>query len=60
MADADMRNRNATDILLSKMVKDGEIERVTKGRYCLSGENTGQIGQMPTGKTALSLARFAS
>jgi hypothetical protein len=35
MVDAEMMSRNATDILLSKMVRDGEIERVVKGRYGL-------------------------
>jgi hypothetical protein len=43
MAEADMTNRGATDTLLSRMVRDGEIERVGKGRYCLSA--TGKIGQ---------------
>ena len=45
MIDADMRTRNATDILLGKMVRDGEILRVGRGRYGLSSENTGQNGQ---------------
>jgi hypothetical protein len=45
MADAEMKNRGATDTLLSKMVRDGEIERVGKGRYSLSAHNTGKIGQ---------------
>jgi hypothetical protein len=45
MDDAEMRNRNATDILLGKMVKDGEILRVGRGRYSLSSENSGQNGQ---------------
>jgi len=45
MDDAEMRNRNATDILLGKMVRDGEILRVGRGRYSLSSENTGQNGQ---------------
>jgi hypothetical protein len=38
MADAEMQNRNATDILLGKMVRDGEIARVGRGRYDLSPE----------------------
>jgi len=45
MDEAEMRNRNAADILLGKMVKDGEILRVGRGRYSLSSENTGQNGQ---------------
>jgi AAA domain/Primase C terminal 2 (PriCT-2)/Bifunctional DNA primase/polymerase, N-terminal len=36
MIDAEMQNRNAVDILLSKMAKDGEIVRVGRGRYHLS------------------------
>jgi hypothetical protein len=36
MIDAEMPNRNAVDILLSKMAKDGEIVRVGRGRYHLS------------------------
>ena len=38
------RNRNATDILLSKLVKEGEIVRVGRGKYALPKTN-GQIGQ---------------
>ena len=45
MIEAEMRNRNATDVLLSKMVKDGELARVRKGRYALSSEHGGKIGQ---------------
>jgi hypothetical protein len=45
MADAEMQNRNATDILLGKMVRDGEIARVGRGRYDLSPKINGQIGQ---------------
>jgi hypothetical protein len=45
MIDAQMPNRNAVDILLGKMVKDGEIHRVERGRYYLSAKITGQIGQ---------------
>jgi hypothetical protein len=45
MIDAELRGRNAADILLSKMVKDGEIERVGRGRYNLSGANEGKNGQ---------------
>jgi AAA domain/Primase C terminal 2 (PriCT-2) len=46
MIEAEMRNRTATDTLLSKMVKAGEIERAAKGRYCLPAEKPGKIGQM--------------
>jgi hypothetical protein len=45
MADAEMTNRSATDTLLSRMVKDGEIERAAKGRYVLSAANSSKIGQ---------------
>jgi hypothetical protein len=49
---AQLRNRNATDILLFKMAKAGEIERVKRGVYGLKGtvaklaaNDTGQIGK---------------
>jgi hypothetical protein len=45
MADAEMPNRNATDILLCKMARDGEIVRVGRGRYDLSVKDAGQNGQ---------------
>jgi hypothetical protein len=45
MMDAEMENRNAVDILLGKMAKDGEIKRVGRGRYYLSTEGNGQIGK---------------
>jgi hypothetical protein len=45
MIDAEMENRNAVDILLGKMAKDGEIRRVGRGRYDLSTKGNGQIGQ---------------
>ena len=45
MADAEMQNRNAVDILLGKMARDGEIVRVGRGRYDLSTKINGQIGQ---------------
>ena len=45
MADAEMQNRNAVDILLGKMARDGEIMRVGRGRYDLSTKINGQIGQ---------------
>jgi hypothetical protein len=41
MIDAEMQNRNAVDILLSKMAKDGEIVRVGRGRYHLSTKGNG-------------------
>jgi AAA domain len=34
---AHLVNRNAADALLFRMVKDGDIERIKRGRYCLSG-----------------------
>ena len=36
MADAETSNRNATDILLGKMVREGQIVRVGRSRYDLS------------------------
>lgn len=49
---AQLRNRNSTDILLSKMAKAGEIERVKRGVYGqvgtlanLAAKNTGKIGK---------------
>jgi hypothetical protein len=34
MAGAQLRNRNAADVLLSKMTKDSEIVRLKRGVYC--------------------------
>ena len=45
LAAAELKGRNATDILLSRMVRDGEIVRTERGQYALSKDNTGQIGQ---------------
>jgi RecA-family ATPase len=45
MSAAEMENRNAIDLLLRKMVKDDEIERVARGRYALAAETNGKIGQ---------------
>ena len=45
MIEVGQSNRNAIDILLYKMVKDGEIERFGRGRYQLSTGHPGQIGQ---------------
>jgi hypothetical protein len=47
MIEAKMENRNAVDLLLGKMVRDGEIERVGRGRYSLpsAAKGNGQIGQ---------------
>ena len=49
---AHLRNRNAADLLLYKMAKAGEIERVKGGIYGLPGtttkisaKDTGQIGK---------------
>ena len=38
-------SRNAADVLLSKMVRDGEIERVERAKYYLSSKANGQNGQ---------------
>jgi hypothetical protein len=40
---AELRTRNATDILLGKMHSDGEIIRVARGRYTLPPGKNGQI-----------------
>jgi hypothetical protein len=48
-AAADLRSRNATDVLLSKMVKAGEIIRVGKGQY---RSPPGQTGQMERSEAA--------
>ena len=42
---AELRNRNATDLLLGKMVRDGEIVRADRGHYALPDTDAGQIGQ---------------
>jgi hypothetical protein len=59
MAEAEMPNRNAVDILLGKMVRDGEIVRVGRGRYDLSTKINGQIGQKERldGKVADSIEK---
>ena len=44
--EAEQVTRNAADILLSKMAKDGEVVRVKKGRYSLPSQDYGQMGQM--------------
>jgi hypothetical protein len=44
MAGAQLRNRNAADILLFKMKQDGEIARPLRGIYCLS-RYAGKIGK---------------
>jgi hypothetical protein len=36
---AHLVNRNAADALLFRMVKDGDIERIKRGRYCLPGSS---------------------
>jgi AAA domain len=52
---AELRNRNAADVLLGKMARDGEIVRADKGRYALpqtdAGQMAGQIGQMDRSKS---------
>jgi len=45
MLDAELRNRNATDILLHKMVRDGELVRAERGLYALPGKETRKIGK---------------
>jgi hypothetical protein len=41
---AEMTSRNATDLLLHKMLNDGEVERSGRGLYTIPGK-IGQIGQ---------------
>jgi hypothetical protein len=43
-AAAQLRNRNAADLLLGKMRRDGEVKRVDRGRYAIP-PTAGQIGQ---------------
>jgi hypothetical protein len=45
MLAAELRNRNAADVLLFKMVKDGEIIRAGRGLYSLPGQEPGKIGK---------------
>lgn len=45
MLDAELRNRNATDILLHKMARDGEIVRAERGLYALPEKDSGKIGK---------------
>jgi Transcriptional regulator, AbiEi antitoxin len=45
MLDAELRNRNATDILLHKMVRDGEIVRAERGLYALPGKEGKRSGK---------------
>ena len=42
---AELRNRNATDILLGKMVRDSEIVRAERGCYRLSNDDPGKNAQ---------------
>jgi hypothetical protein len=55
MIQAEMRNRNATDILLSRLAKEGAVVRVGRGKYALPKTN-GQIGQKE--RTAPQAAGF--
>ena len=48
---AELRNRNATDLLLGKMVRDGEIVRADRGHYALPDTDAGQIGQKERSET---------
>lgn len=55
---AQLRNRNAADLLLFRMSKAGEIERVKRGVYGLPGtaaklaaKDTGQIGKKERSRT---------
>jgi hypothetical protein len=49
MVEAQLRNRNSTDILLSKMAKAGEIERVKRGVYGVVG-TLAKLAAVNTGK----------
>ena len=60
---AQLRNRNAADILLYKMTKAGEIEWVKRGVYGLPGtvaklaaKDTGKIGKKDRAVKRLSSA----
>jgi AAA domain len=44
MLEAELRNRNATDILLHKMVRDGQIIRAASGQYA-SPDKEGKTGK---------------
>jgi hypothetical protein len=45
MLAAELRNRNAADVLLFRMVKDGEIIRAERGLYVLPGQDPCKIGK---------------
>jgi hypothetical protein len=47
---AGLRGRNAADLLLSRMVQDGEIERVKRGIYGLNGTRANLSGEKPRQK----------
>jgi hypothetical protein len=46
LIEAEMRNLNATNILLHKMAGDGAIVRVVRGRYALLTASNGKIGKI--------------
>jgi hypothetical protein len=47
---AGLRGRNAADVLLSRMVQDGEIERIKRGLYGLNGTRANQSAEKPRQK----------
>jgi hypothetical protein len=47
---AGLRGRNAADVLLSRMVQDGEIERVKRGLYGLNGTRANLSAEKPRQK----------
>jgi hypothetical protein len=47
---AGLRGRNAADLLLSRMVQDGEIERVKRGIYGLNGTRANLSAEKPRQK----------
>jgi hypothetical protein len=47
---AGLKGRNAADLLLSRMVQDGEIERVKRGIYGLNGTRANLSAEKPRQK----------
>jgi hypothetical protein len=47
---AGLRGRNAADLLLSRMVQDGEIERIKRGLYGLNGTRANLSVEKPRQK----------
>ncbi len=54
MALAEFRSRGAVDVLLSKMVKAGEIERSSRGSYRLPSSQSSDAGKIGEKERSLS------